>query len=246
MSGVTFEVTDKDADTTQGTFSVTIVDDIPRPIAPKLLFGSNVAGTSATAFLNSDNNIDNNVGADQLGTVRFPASLTASGLTSGGVPIIYTVSSDGLVLTGTAGGSTVFTITLNPDGNLASTNDTYTLNMSGIVDTESTINFDEGTHDFTGGNTAWAGFVPNGQGFGQTPVPDGSDDLLLTPVGVGTTINGNANAAGVSGGSGPGWVLEAAKRSGWITSTISPVIPQVLVVSTIPPIATLSLQTTMR
>ena len=60
------------------------------------------------------------------------------------------------------------------------------------------------THDFTGGNTAWAGFVPNGQGFGQTPVPDGSDDLLLTPVGVGTTINGNANAAGVSGGGGSG------------------------------------------
>ena len=60
-----------------------------------------------------------------------------SGLTSGGVPIIYTVSSDGLVLTGTAGGSTVFTITLNPDGNLAGTNDTYTLNMSGIVDTKS-------------------------------------------------------------------------------------------------------------
>ena len=32
----------------------------------------------------------------------------------------------------------------------------------------------------------------------------------------------------------PGWVLEAAKRSGWITSTISPVIPLVLVVTTIP------------
>ena len=87
------------------------------------------------------------------------------------------------------------------------------------------------THDFTGGNTAWAGFVPNGQGFGETPIPDGSDDLLLTPVGAGTTINGNANAAGVSGGGGSGWVLEAAKRSGWITSTISPVIPQVLVIS---------------
>ena len=116
------------------------------------------------------------------------------------MPIIYTVSNDGLLLTGTAGGSTVFTITLNPDGNLAGANDTYTLNMSGIVDTQSTINFNDGTYDFTGGNTAWAGFVPNGQQFGGTPVPDGSDDLLLTPVGAGTTINGNANSAGVSGG----------------------------------------------
>ena len=137
LSGVTFEVTDNDADTTQGTFSVTIVDDIALPIAPDPLVGSNVAGASATAFLDSDDNIDNNVGADQLGTVRFPASLNPdSGLTSGGVPIIYTVSSDGLVLTGTAAGSTVFTITLNPDGDFAGTNDTYTLNMSGIVDTE--------------------------------------------------------------------------------------------------------------
>ena len=205
LSGVTFAVTDNDADTTQGTFSVTIVDDISLPITPDPLVGSNVAGTSATAFLNSDDNIDNNVGADQLGTVRFPASLNPdSGLTSGGVPIIYTVSNDGLVLTGTAGGSIVFTITLNPDGDFAGTNDAYTLNMSGIVDTKSDINFSEDTHDFTGGNTAWAGFVPTGQGFGQTPVPDGSDDLLLTPAGVGTTINGNANAAGVSGGSGSG------------------------------------------
>ena len=116
------------------------------------------------------------------------------------MPIIYTVSSDGLLLTGTAGGSTVFTITLNPDGNLAGTNDTYTVNMSRIVDTESTINFNGGTYNFTGGNTAWAGFVPNGQQTGGTPVPDGSDDLLLTPVGAGDTINGNANSAGVSGG----------------------------------------------
>ena len=118
--------------------------------------------------------------------------------------------------------------------------------MSGIVDTESTINFNDGTYDFTGGNTAWAGFVPNGQQFGGTPVPDGSDDLLLTPVGVGTTINGNANSAGVSGGGNRTTVLEPAKGSAWIMSTISPAIPQVLVVSTIPPIATLSLRTTMR
>ena len=75
LSGVTFAVTDNDADTTQGTFSVTIVDDVSLPIAPDPLVGSNVAGTSATAFLDSDDNIDNNVGADQLGTVRFPASL---------------------------------------------------------------------------------------------------------------------------------------------------------------------------
>ena len=116
--------------------------------------------------------------------------------------------------------------------------------MSGIVDTESTINFDEGTHDFTGGNTAWAGFVPNGQGFGQTPAPDGSDDLLLTPGGVGTTINGNANAAGVSGGGGSG--LGIGSGEAIRLDYVNDLTGRVLVVSTIPPIATLSLRTTMR
>ncbi len=33
LSGVTFAVTDKDTDTTQGTFSVTIVDDVPSAVA---------------------------------------------------------------------------------------------------------------------------------------------------------------------------------------------------------------------
>ena len=42
--------------------------------------------------------------------------------------------------------------------------------------------------------------MPTGQEFGGTPIPDGSEDLLLTPVGAGTSINGNANAAGISGG----------------------------------------------
>ena len=46
--------------------------------------------------------------------------------------------------------------------------------------------------------------MPDGQEFGAAPIPDGSDDLLLTPAGVGTTINGTANAVGISGGGGSG------------------------------------------
>src|SRR4029078_8179980 len=132
---------------------------------------------------------------------RVQASLNNadSGLTSGGIPIIYTVTNGGHLLTGTAGGSTVFTITLNPDGSFTSANDTDTLTMSGIVDTQSTINFNNGTYNFTGGNTAVAGFVPIGQqSVGGTPIADARHDLLLTPVGAGTTINGNANSAGIS------------------------------------------------
>ena len=75
LGSVQVIATATDGHSISDTVGVTVKDDIPLPIAPKLLFGSNVAGTSATAFLDSDNNIDNNVGADQLGTVRFPASL---------------------------------------------------------------------------------------------------------------------------------------------------------------------------
>src|SRR5262249_46203691 len=146
-------------------------------------------------------------GADHPGAVLFPISLngTDSGLISGGIPILYSVSlaDRGLVLTGKAAGSTVFTITLNPDGSLAAKNDTYTLNMFGAVDTDSKIDFNTGPYDFHGGNTPWAAFVPPGQGFGQTPIPDGSNDLLLTPAGAaGTTVSGTANGAGINGGGG--------------------------------------------
>ena len=70
-----YTATDGDDDSASGTISVTIDDDMPLPITPGPLVGSNVAGTSATAFLDSDDNIDDNVGADQTGTVRFPTSL---------------------------------------------------------------------------------------------------------------------------------------------------------------------------
>ena len=74
----TYQVTDANGNTTTSTITIDIIDDVPRPIAPVPLVGSNKAGTSATAFLDSDDNIDNNVGADQPGTVRFPTSLNST------------------------------------------------------------------------------------------------------------------------------------------------------------------------
>ena len=197
----TYQVTDANGNTTTSTITIDVIDDVPQPIAPVLLVALNANGSSVTAALDSDGTIDDNVGADQPGTVRFPESINGdSGLTSGGIPIMYEVSPEGLVLTATAVGiGTVFIITLIPGAT-----DTYTLQMFGVVDSQSAINFNDGTYDFVGGNTGWAGFVPDGQRFDEVPAPDGSDDLLLTPVGAGTSINGNANAAGVSGGTGPG------------------------------------------
>ena len=188
MNGVeSFSYTAHDANnnTATGTITINVIDDVPLPIHPELLVGLNVAGTSATVALDSDGsssnqtgNVDDNVGADQAGTVRFAASLVGinSGLTSGGLPIFYAVSADGSVLTGATTQGTVFTITLNHD--VGPGDDTYTLNMIGAIDGGISGNTFVGGSDFVGGNTPWAGFVPIGQD--KVLVNDDSSDLLLT------------------------------------------------------------------
>ena len=109
--------------------------------------------------------------------------------------IIYTVSGDGLTLTGaTAGAGTIFTIVLNPDGSFGAANDTYTINMVGTIDVTSTVTFDPNAgFDFVGGIHSWVAFFK--------PTDDNSQDLLLTPIVGGLpdgSINTTANVGGVS------------------------------------------------
>ena len=207
LSGVTFEVTDKDTDTTQGTFSVTIVDDVPAAILPDhAVVTNNGAGPGPlplpTFELDQDGTLANNYGADnEGGTVRFPLSLenSPSGLTSGGAAIIYHVSGDGLTLTGTAGVNNIFVIVLNP------ANATYTVDMIGTVDVTTDIDFSSGGYDFAGGNTAWNGFIPVAEALGGVFLDNNSPDLLLTPERAGLpfgTINTTATAGGVGGAGG--------------------------------------------
>ena len=195
-------VTDGDGDVASASVAIgnaiRFEDDGPSVVIADHAVLQNGAGLLPVTFgLDFDNSLLNNYGADG-GTVRFPASLgtTPSGLTSNGVAITYVVSSDGLILTGMAGATSVFVLTLNP------ATATYTVDMNATVDSISTVNFSDGSYDFVGSNTAWAGFVPDGQGFGEIPVNDDSRDLLLTPFGTATTINGNANSAGAGGGAG--------------------------------------------
>ena len=152
LSGVTFEVTDKDTSTTQGTFNVTIVDDVPvqtagteaKTVYEDLLAGGNPdtpanpvgAATVATGTLAALVSF----GADQPGTFSLSqntASLPA--LTSKGVALSYSVS--GLTLTGfvdlgVAGGvfeagvdRPVFTLTLSGTNNA-----TYTFTLLDQLD----------------------------------------------------------------------------------------------------------------
>jgi VCBS repeat-containing protein len=192
-----YTVTDANGNTTTGSITVDIVDDVPTATIADHAVLQNSTGLPVTFGLDFDNSLLNNYGADG-GTVRFAASLNeiSSGLTSGSVTITYVVSGGGLILTGMAGTTPVFVLTLDP------ATATYTVDMNAPVDSISTIDFNNGSYTFVGGNGAWAGFVPTGQNFGGTPVNDNSKDLLLTPFGTATTINGNANSAGAGGGAG--------------------------------------------
>ncbi|MBN7756657.1 VWA domain-containing protein [Nitratireductor aquimarinus] len=201
-------VTDQDGDSVTADLDLSggvfeIEDDGPTIIVPKDAVLSNSAGTPREFDLDLDGMVTDNYGTDGAGTVRFTVTDGQdSGLTSGGQPITYHLSAGGTALTakvGGAEGTTVFTVTLDPaDG-------TYTVDMDRPVDAFTQVDFDPGIYDFVGGNDPWAGFVPNGQdGSVQSgsPVDDNSRDLLLTPIGAsGSSINGNANSAGV-GGSG--------------------------------------------
>ncbi|WP_284273064.1 type I secretion C-terminal target domain-containing protein, partial [Mesorhizobium huakuii] len=177
---------------------ITINDDGPTAVSPDYAVLSNGAGNQVTFALDEDHTLSNNYGADGPGTVRFDASLnnTDSGLTSGGAHIIYTVSADGHILSGTANGANVFTVTLDPQN----ANPTYSVDMNGTVDSPTNVTFTDGTYAFYGSNKSWAGLVPTNQD--TNPVNDNSHDVLFTPFGTGTTINGNANSFGVGGGAG--------------------------------------------
>jgi VCBS repeat-containing protein len=133
-----------------GTINITINDDAPTYFDPKSSYLNNIAGATVTAYLDLDNNIDNNTGADQLGSVKFTAvDGTVSGLKAGTLDIRLYVSDDGKTLTGSTAASegavttanTIYTVTINQDGAFATSNDTYTVTMFGTIDNGSGSTF---------------------------------------------------------------------------------------------------------
>ena len=205
-----FVATDFDGDTViiDAGATVTIENDVPIATLPEYAVLSNGAGSPVVFNLDLDTQLptlSNNYGADEEGTVRFLASLdgTLSGLTSHGAPIIYDVSPEGLILTGFAGLTPVFVITLDP------TAATYTVDMNDVVDSITRVDFNAGAYNFVGGNNEWAEFIPVGETVG-VPIDDNSSDLLLTPQinhRFGGSINTNANEGGVGIGGNVGPAL---------------------------------------
>ncbi|MFC3208258.1 calcium-binding protein, partial [Aquamicrobium soli] len=194
--------TDSDGDTAPATLTIEIVDDVPHDIAPVAIHISNDIGATGTAWLDVDGNIDNNTGADQLGTVTFSSALSGdSGRTSNGATIYYHVSDDGQTLIATTSTDTpdpghtsnwVFEATINQDGSFTTANDAYSVTMYGKVDASEHVDFTGSGYDPIGGNTHWVGFVPKAS--------DSSQGLLITPTASGGTINANDQNLGA----GPG------------------------------------------
>src|SRR5262249_15388657 len=176
--------------TASTSISITIEDDAPIAISPQPASLADHAGATVTVPLDSDSQIDNNVGADQPGTLTFVniANGQNSGFTSGGNPILLFVTGNGTVLegrTGSSSGPLVFTVTLNH--NLAPGGlDTYTVSMIGSVDNGSGIVF-----------TNLSGGTANNQPFKIITQSGTSLELLFTPMG-GTGISSDANDVGIA------------------------------------------------
>ncbi len=147
---LSYRVTDGDGDFTDGTLTINSDDDTPTTFAPDTATLVNTDGVMTGLLdLDVDGNIDNNVGADQVGSINF-ANITdgdqATGiiggntvnLTSGGENIqLYLVDHDSDSSTpdqlqgwtgGLNTGTKIFTVTLNHDPtNVA--NDTYQVDL---------------------------------------------------------------------------------------------------------------------
>jgi len=128
-----YTATDSDGDSSSNTFTVTVVDDVPtighpdnETVSEANLptdwfdehFPDSPYSTVQTGHLDISWGADNNdSGATNNRSVAFTTPAGASGLTSNGYDVSYSISSDGTTLTATSSdGRTIFTVALNDDG----------------------------------------------------------------------------------------------------------------------------------
>ncbi|HHW3787782.1 TPA: enhanced entry virulence factor RtxA [Legionella pneumophila] len=208
-----YRVIDGDGDTAIGTLKVTIDDDIPKAITPEEGFVTNQADIVRTFDLDFDANIDNNVGADQLGTIAFSGITngqivtgTVDGvpnqtLTSGGSAIHYYVSGNNVVEgwinggPGDVGSTIVFRTTLQPDMNYNASNDTYKFELFQPISTSTNVSI----ANFSGVNATSREFIylENASGPGEDILFSAyirNDNGTFTDA----TVNTNAQGIGVN------------------------------------------------
>jgi T1SS-143 domain-containing protein len=113
-------LTDRDGDTAEATLSIEVSPD-GQPVAVSQLIAVDETNlTPGPMIFNGDLNVDfgidgaGSVTATNAGSFVAGGSLAGGTLTSGGVPVVVTLS--GNTYTGTAGSVTVFTVAINNDG----------------------------------------------------------------------------------------------------------------------------------
>ncbi|MCL6741878.1 DUF5801 domain-containing protein [Sphingomonas sp. RB56-2] len=194
-------VTDFDGDTDTAEINIgrgvfNIQDDGPRTFDPEAIGTGelfNEAGSSATADLDVDANINNNVGTDTPGLVQFANIVNGddSGFTSGGDEIDYWLSNNGQTLQGRTNstngtdGELVFTVQLNQGAG------TYTVTMEGTIDNGAGVSFDNLTSSKAGNLDVRA--------VGDLD-PNNPVDLILTASASGNnaTINTSSSTVGAA------------------------------------------------
>ena len=185
---VNYVTTDHDGDTATSSLSINVNDDTPVAISPQHAFLPDNATATVTVALDGDGQIDNNVGADQAGTLTFVNITNGedSGFTSGGDPILLFVTGDGTLLegrTGSSSGPLVFTVILNH--NLGGS-DTYTVTMLDSVDNGSGVIFT----DLSGGKAGNAPFKIISQSGVLL-------ELLFTPIN-GSSVSSDSDDVGIA------------------------------------------------
>ena len=216
---INYRVTDGDGDTVNGTLAISVNDDTPVVITPDYAYLSNTPGSVVSGIkLDIDTNIQDNMGADQGGTLKFAVTNGSlySGFTSHLNLIYLYLSADGMTLIGSTflGGTDasdvnvlahkVFTVQLSLDGSSSLSSDTYSFTLHDQID---------------GGQTTFsvadAGFVFHGSNdpyvyFDDTITTDknGEQDVLLTPIFAGVAT---MNTSSISGGVGSGNSVDAGE-----------------------------------
>ncbi|MGB4057151.1 MAG: DUF5801 repeats-in-toxin domain-containing protein, partial [Alphaproteobacteria bacterium] len=136
------EIVDYDGDKAAANIQIQIKDDVPeiKDQNPAVGNGLEVVDETNLGPITVDGNLPVDFGADTPGTLAPNGVFTPSGslaggaLTSHGVPVVVTQTPTGYV--GTANGTTVFTITINNNGN-------YSFTLNGVLDHADSSNPDD-------------------------------------------------------------------------------------------------------
>jgi len=212
---------DGDGDTASAVQPIVLTDEGPQPpddgagtpgstVTPVLVSEADleVGPTSAVRALDIDFGPDGPAATGAV-TLQIPAALTGMGLTSGGTPLVYGVSGDGMTLTATdgPGGAAVFSVTLQ-DAGVGGWSYTFTLSdqidhpagdganiLDGIPFTVKVTDAD--------GSTATAAFTA---GIVDS-LPEALDDALIELTASGEVVTGNVMANDNVGEDEPGTVV---------------------------------------